>query len=229
MKSEVALRFDPLPIVFLASLTPAFGQTIQRLEALSTQGNSEAMYQLACKYSKGDGVEKNDIRSNELMEKASSAGHPEAMLVWSYAYYYGQPGIKKDRKKAFTLKKKSSDLGSAEASYILALDYSLGFDVPKDLTLYRKYLELAAMRNWGEAQSALGRHYAFGDGGYKPNQIRAYVWFLLAEWNGVAEAKKAREILGREFSYAVIQSAEDQAALLKEKIEKNSRKQIVLK
>lgn len=99
-------------------------------------------------YSKGMGVEQDDIKALEYYKKACELGDGNACIVLANMYYYEQGGVAKDikkanelYKKAATLYEKSCEIGDIRACHILAAMYENGKGVQEDAKQAIKFYE----------------------------------------------------------------------------------------
>lgn len=147
------------------------------LQALAGDGNSKAQFVLATLYEYGaGGVSQNVATATGLYEQAAQANMPAAQYVLGDRYYYGVYGAAKDPAKARDLYLKAAAGGHVVAASRLA-DIYLGYSsLPKDDSLARKYVVIAAERGEPWAQCRLGVIYQQGSLGYAKDPLKARAW-----------------------------------------------------
>lgn len=91
---------------------------VEALEAAAQRGDVQAMLTLASKLERGENVERNFAKSNELYCKAAARGDTEALLKMSIIYSIGR-GVLADEGVAVLLMEKAADLGNASAKQLL--------------------------------------------------------------------------------------------------------------
>src|SRR5689334_13880605 len=91
---------------------------IESLEAAVQRGDPQAMVQLASRYERGENVERDFIRANELYCKAAARGDSEALLKLGIIYSIGR-GVPADAGIAALLVGKAAELGNDSAKRLL--------------------------------------------------------------------------------------------------------------
>ena len=143
---------------------------------------------------------------NEILLKGAQMGNVKCMNQLAHAYHKGI-GRVADLNKAFSLWKKTADLGDAEGLYYMGVFYGTGDVVSQDYTISTQYLQKSAdlgyadalyqlgvykmhgfgcHANWKEAlkfceaAAEAGYIYDRGEHGVKKDDEKAFEWFLKA-------------------------------------------------
>jgi len=138
----------------------------------SEQGEYLAMYNLACMYYFGDGVERDEAAAFSWYQKAGQHGDPEALNRVGVMLENGI-GVEKNPAEAFAAYRKSAELGSLSGLANTGFAYLEGKGVQTDWEAGLRYLELASERGNGIASLALGDSYRNGQWGLSPEAVRA--------------------------------------------------------
>ena len=107
--------------------------------------------------------EEMQTEDNEKLLRGVQKGDIKCMNQLAMAYIKGI-GRMADLTKAFSLLKKTADLGDAEGLYYLGLFYGTGDVVSQDYTLSTHYLQKSADQGYADALYALGQYKQFGFG-----------------------------------------------------------------
>jgi len=86
----------------------------------ATQGDPEAMFELAKLYEKGIGTEQNFPKALELYQKSADLGFADAINDLGFLYYQGASGLPRDQAKGVQLFLKAADLRHPQAMYNVA-------------------------------------------------------------------------------------------------------------
>lgn len=118
-------------------------KNIEELKLLVEQGNTDAINELAYRYSTGKDCERDDEKSIELLKRAVQLGSKNAQYNLAVSYYYGRE-ITKDKKMAFEMFKELSEkYEHKKSSYFLGEIYYLGNVVERDYEKALKYITKA--------------------------------------------------------------------------------------
>jgi TPR repeat protein len=124
-------------------------------------------------------------KAGVLLIEAAEGNVIEAQLELAGAYITGEYGLLKDSEAAAKWYSRAATAGNPEAQYRLALCYSLGEGVEKNLALKISWLKQAAKLGHTKSQTMLGKALMFGDG-VKLDYVEAIVWLRQAadkdEW-----------------------------------------------
>lgn len=91
---------------------------VAALEAAAQRGDVRALFTLAVKYERGDGVARDFLKSNELYCKAAARDDPEALLKLGVIYSIGR-GVLADEGVAAVLIGKAAEQGNERAKEFL--------------------------------------------------------------------------------------------------------------
>ena len=146
-------------------------ERFKELQKQAKTGNTEAMYNLAHAYRKGEGTEQDLEQFFHWTRRAAEAGIPEAMYLLAIAYRNGM-GTEKDVEQYFNWTKKAAEADIPEAIFPLALAYMSGYGTEKDLEKFFHWVEKAAGVNNPNAMFFLSFAYKEGKGTQKdPKQF----------------------------------------------------------
>ena len=142
-------------------------RALDTLMADAKEGDPEALYELASRYMRGDGVAKSEGKAFELLEDAvkSEASHAAAINDLAVLLCRGVAGNKvAEPKAAVELFRRSSDLGLPEATLNLANCFDQGLGCVRDHDTAFELLETAAQEGVTAAHYNLGVAYRDGQG-----------------------------------------------------------------
>jgi len=217
------------------------------------RGNSAAQFNLSVIYSKGLGVDKNEVLSLKWLRASAEQRYPPAEYALASRYAAGS-GIPKDTKEALRLLQHAANQGFVLAQMLLGKSYESGYEylgvdkdlhaaihwyrqaalqcdacqyelwriyffgrgVEKNYTEAARYLENAADAGLPKAQMQLAFRYLKGEGVQK-DDVRAYMWFYIAEKGGDSFAKKALPLLAKRISRAQVIEAKAMAKKIMER------------
>jgi soluble lytic murein transglycosylase-like protein len=91
---------------------------IETLEAAAQRGDVQAMVMLASRYERGENIQRDYIKANELYCKAAARGDGEALLKLGIIYSIGR-GVPADEGIAALLVGKAAELGNESAKRLL--------------------------------------------------------------------------------------------------------------
>ena len=112
-------------------------------------------------YMEGDGVEKDEDKTVELLRTAAHSPNAEALTKLGDLYVGGRCGLTRSYKKALNCYDKATDMGYAPAWTAKGILYeSIYEDYRKATDFYTKAAEMGDL----EAKSSLSRMYYFGKG-----------------------------------------------------------------
>jgi TPR repeat protein len=140
--------------------------------------NAEAQFNLGERYSRGDGVTRDDAQAARWFRKAAEQGNALAQTYLGAAYELGS-GVPQDHVQAAAWYRKGAEQGNAKAQGYLGRLYSTGDGVPKDYAEAAKWHRKAAEQGNADSQIELGALYQLGQGVPK-DDIEAYFWIKVA-------------------------------------------------
>ena len=130
----------------------------EALAALPTNLIGDAKERLATRYSRGDGVQKNEIKANTLYKQCAEEGDAECQRDVGAMYSYGD-GVEKNDKWSFEWSKKAAEQGNAIAQDDLGVKYGDGIGVTQDWVQSYVWIYRSAKQCYGQALEDL--RYAY--------------------------------------------------------------------
>lgn len=160
---------------------------LKGLATRAANGDVQAEYELALRYSAGRGVPKNDQLAAEWFEKAAVHGLAPAQYNLGVLFERGQ-GVAKDPKKAFFWYQSAAQQNYARAEHNLATMYATGNGVAQNYEEAATWFRRAADAGIGESLYSLGLMYEHGLG--VPRDIAmARTYYQRAADAGSADAR----------------------------------------
>jgi uncharacterized protein len=150
-------------------------------------GHIMAQFNLAVRYDKGHGVEKDVAVAAHWYRKAADAGYLSAQFNLGICYADGL-GVEKDAIAAVHWYRKAAEAGHVKAQASLGLCYVEGRGIAKDLVTAIYLFNKAAIAGDARAQNCLAVCYYTGRGG-KQDIVRAIHWFRKAAEAGDTNAQ----------------------------------------
>ena len=150
-------------------------------ERAASQGDAEAMYQLAQMYDVWERGPQNPQAAREWYLLAAQSNHAEAALQAGMMAWVGEGGPE-DGEAAFELVRQSAEAGFAPAmgQYGLMLRFGVG-DREPDAVTAAEWIAQGAVG--GDAESRFQYAVALAGGyGIPRDPVRAYYWALMAEY-----------------------------------------------
>lgn len=163
-------------------------------------GDASEQYSLAQHYEDGRGIEKNQVKSREWLERSAEGGYPAAQYELGYMLYYGV-GMEKNQARAIDLLHSAAAASSrhSSAQYMAGCIFYFGRGIAKNQALGLDLLERAVASGNRQAQTTLGEIYYYGLG-MKKNEVKAHQLFQSAVDGGSRDAK-LRYLLGLSFYF----------------------------
>lgn len=164
------------------------------LLAACSGGSAEARvdYGNAMKYLQGIGVEQNEAKGMELLQKASNARNPEAQLMMGFFMMKGEGGIEKNEEAGMKLFLDAARQGNRDAQYNAGLAYVRAQGVLENHKEALKWFTAAALQGDPGAQYNTGVMHQSGEGTVA-SALTAFAWFSIAAESGYEGAKEAME------------------------------------
>ncbi|HYP67880.1 MAG TPA: tetratricopeptide repeat protein [Thiobacillaceae bacterium] len=150
-----------------------------------------------------------EVSSQDALYQRAKRGDPQAELEMGMRYAQGD-GFIKNPKEAAQWFAKAAKQGSGEAQYQLGLALLAGEGVVQDFQAAFGWIEKPAKKGYAPAQYTLGELYRFGTG-IQMDKAKAYLWFNLAAAQGVEDAAKARDSVGRQLKVDELKAMQEAA------------------
>jgi len=154
---------------------------------LAEQGSAQAQNNLGHLYEEGFGVAQDYTQAMSWYKKATHQGLAEAQHNVGMLYYQGY-GVRQNYRSARKWFNLAAQQNLAEAQYMLGLAYYLGRGINQDNRLARQWFFKSAKQDYGNSQLMFAYMTQAGDGTEPQPQV-ALVWALLAEKNGIPDAR----------------------------------------
>jgi TPR repeat protein len=150
-----------------------------------------------------------DVSPQDALYQRAKRGDAQAELEMGLRYAQGD-GLIKNPKEAAQWFAKAARQGSGEAQYQLGLALLDGQGVVQDFRAAFAWIEKPARKGYAPAQYTLGELYRFGTG-TEMDKAKAYLWFNLAAAQGVEDAAKARDSVGRQLKADQLKAMQEEA------------------
>ena len=161
------------------------------LRQAAAAGDPAALFEVAVRYTEGNGVQPDLSEALKYYEKAAARGLAPAQYRLGSLYEKGR-GTTKDLDLARMWYGRAADQGNAKATHNLAVLYAEGIDGNPDFEKAAGWFLKAADFGVRDSQYNLGILYARGLGVEK-NLVDSYKWFALAAKQGDNDAAKKRD------------------------------------
>ncbi|MGB7285301.1 MAG: peptidoglycan-binding protein [Salaquimonas sp.] len=186
----------------------------QSLRAAVAGGDGDALFEVARRYTDGDGVERNLEEAIVWYQKAAETGHAPAQYRLGNFYEKGH-GVTADPAEAAKWYSKAAAQGNALAMHNLAVLNAMGVATGEpDMTTAVGWFEKAADMGVKDSQVNLGILYTKGMG-VEENLERAYKWFAVAAKGGDNDAVKKRDTVAQAMRPEQLEKARGEAELWK--------------
>ena len=162
-------------------------KSIEELQVLASQNNSEAIYELGNRYCLGKDIERDYEKAITNFKEAINLGNEKGKYGMAKCYYYGK-GVEKDYEKAYNIFKELSEKGDQYAKYYIAEMYYLGKGIEQNYKkAYNIFKELSEKGDQF-AKYYIAEMYYYGKGVEK-NYEKAYNIFKELAEKGYQGAK----------------------------------------
>jgi localization factor PodJL len=168
------------------------------LRQAAAQGNPQALFAIAARYTEGTGVTPDLQKAAQYYEKASQAGLAPAQYRLGSLYEKGR-GVERDLVAARDWYALAAKQGNAKASHNLAVLYAEGISGNPEFREAAFWFKKAANFGLADSQYNLGILYARGLG-LEKNLVESYKWFALAAAQGDGDAANKRDELANMLS-----------------------------
>lgn len=175
-----------------------YSKAIEVAEGLAKEDNIDAIMGLARVYAEGRGVEKDEKKAFDWIEKAAELGHKSAQYKLAKAHAFGEV-IEKDTEKAKRTLEKLAEQGHISSIIFLAKSYNLGewlqYNPSKSFELFSE----AAERGDSAGKVMLAILYEEGEGIEKDYRkaFELYKEVVLEDFNLSAEQSLAKLKIGK--------------------------------
>lgn len=185
------------------------------LREAASQGDAEALFEIANRYSEGNGVDVDLTKAAEWYTMAAELGLAPAQYRIGNIHEKGA-GVERNIEKAKMWYQLAAQQGNASAMHNLGVLYAMGADgTPDNESAARWFIE-AAEHGVADSQYNLGILAAKGVG--MPRDLtEAYKWFDIAARSGDADAASKRDELAKSMAPADLAKAQGKATLWKVK------------
>jgi TPR repeat protein len=116
---------------------------LERTQTAAAAGDANAMYRLAERSWRGDGVNRDRSKAVELYRKAADLGSDDAMLQMGFLHENGGE-LPANHEQAVAWFRRAVDSGNESAMFHLGVRYWSGRGVHQDLVEAYKWLDLAS-------------------------------------------------------------------------------------
>ena len=157
------------------------------LKKAAKKGDAEAQFQLAFKYYRGKGVEKNLEKTFKWSFQAAEQGHIIAQFNVGNLYDKGE-GVEQDIKEAIRWYTKAAEQGFVYAQNNLGSMYHRGEGVGRNFREAIRWYTKAVEQGHASAQFNLGNMCYFGEGVLE-NYKKAFQWYTKSAEQGHASAQ----------------------------------------
>lgn len=181
--------------------------TVTDLRRHAMQGAADAQYNLALRYSTGQGVPANAEEAAAWCQRAAQQGHARAQCQLGLMYAKGD-GVPKNVGEAVKWWHAASRQGNRTAQLALGLSYENGTGVVKNDGQAVAWYRIAAESGEAAARFRLGLMYARGKG-VAENYIHGYAWLNLASAQGLEAARKQKARLRTQMTVEQVARAQE--------------------
>lgn len=172
-------------------------KAVEALKKLAERGDVYSMYALGRRYSKGEGVKKDEKEATKWILQAAEAGEYFAFTDLGFRCKQGV-GTPKDAAAAVKWFRKAAEAKDASAMFLLGVLYESGDGVKKDGAEAARWYEKSAIARDVGAMVNLAIMYARGTAIPK-DFVRAYAWTNVAAASDPEPAAKKAAMDIRQF------------------------------
>lgn len=162
---------------------------LKEFNALASQGDASAEYNLGVMYMKGWGIAQDFKEAVKWFHLAAIQKNASAQYNLGLMYRNGQ-GLTQDDKEAVKWFRLAADQGNVLAQYNLGVMYKNGWGVTQDDREAVKWVRLAADQGYALAQYSLGLMYENG-WGVNASRVIAYALYNLSAATDPSTENKA--------------------------------------
>ncbi|KFB11217.1 peptidoglycan-binding protein [Nitratireductor basaltis] len=197
------------PVIDMSAI-PA-GIQPQALRVAASQGDAEAIYEIASRLAEGRGIAADLTEAAKWYEMAAEQGLAPAQYRLGNLYEKGT-GVERDFEKAKTWYQLAAQQGNASAMHNLGVLFAMGADGAADNDSAARWFIEAADRGVTDSQFNLGVLYAKGVG-VQRDLSEAYKWFDIASRAGDPDAASKRDEIAAAMAPADLAKAQGKAKL----------------
>lgn len=149
----------PLEDALQAMESGRAAEAARRFSTLADSGNAEAQFRLGLMYFTGHGVQENEKRAYDLLLRAASQGHVQAMLQLANVLTFGQqiPNLIADPdQEAAKWYFQAASAGNSEAQYSLGVLFQTGKGVIRSNEEAMRWMQEAAKNGHEGAKAYVG-------------------------------------------------------------------------
>jgi len=173
-------------------------------------GDTDAQFELAVLYAKGEGVKQDYAGAAKWFRAAAEHGSTRAQYDLGVQYEHGR-GVAVDYTEAVSWYRKAAEHDYGLAQYNLAVAYTKGEGAPHDPAVAAMWYKRAAAQGVVPAMVNLAILYERGDG-LSASTVDAYGWYRAAAHRGSRPAQQRADELLRAFAPADQTRAETKTA-----------------
>jgi uncharacterized protein len=151
-------------MILVEVLSPLMNLPLTQIRNKAARHEPAAIYELARRYMRGEGVLQNPEKAIPLLNQAAAAGSADAQNDLAGLYDFGRLWFAQDHRKAFELYRKAAKQGHPLAQYNLGACYYEGAGTPIDYKKSLFWTRKSADQGYLKATVMLGWHYADGHG-----------------------------------------------------------------
>lgn len=166
---------------------------------------------LAKAYFNGVSVEEDLEKAYDYFLKAAKRGDVDAQLALGKFHHQKDGKYPHDMELSFFWLGKAAEREHPHALTLLALEHSLGENLPRDMEKAFDYYYRAAMLDDIAAQEMLADFYANGFDGVEPNKFAALIWYNILSDHGGITSSGAVEQLEAELDPSQVELAREKA------------------
>ncbi|WP_417454696.1 tetratricopeptide repeat protein [Kiloniella sp.] len=194
-----------------AYLDGDFSLALEFLYPLAEKGVPYAQYYMGEMFDRGLGINKNPKAAVKWFKAAYKNGVSRAGHNLAYIYFTGSAGFV-DRQTALKIYHKEAKAGNSLSQVNLGHIYSTGNDVPQSDKIAVRWYREAAKNGNPTGMFQLGLAYYHSVGGVNRDHDIAYIWFSLADEEGVEEALVYKDLLAKPLTKAQLLKANKRVA-----------------
>jgi TPR repeat protein len=159
-----------------------FSTAFNEWTLLAKKGDSNAQFNLARMYARGEGVTRDDKAAVIWYTRSAEQDYANAQYNLGWMYSKGR-GVAQHDKAAVKWYTRAAEQGDSDAQYNLGVRYGKGEGVTQDYKAAVMWYTRAAEQGDSDAQNSLGVRYAKGEGVTRDDKA-AVMWYTRAAEQG---------------------------------------------